>query len=193
MQAPSPQSHTQTESDEAAISSEMSPIRSALITALHHEQLRTPIPSAALKLTSQPLVILIDADTLSELDLIEILNEISEAEPECLSIISANRPLLLCQRWSNQNDVSIEFHQAPLGADEADLALMRRSDVLLAQDQYSAALILTQDRDLIEIAIRWRRARRPAFLIPLRQDATANALLKRCSSSTKRKQSIKKA
>ena len=140
----------------------------------------SPIPSAALRLTPQPLLVLIDADTISEVHLIEILTTFITVESQCQCVISANRPLSKCREWINLHPAHVEITQAPLGANEADRALMRRSDELLSQELHSAALILTQDRDLLEIALRWHHARRPAFIVPLRDDVTARALLKRC-------------
>ena len=160
----------------------MSPsvLRGVLLNALHCERLRSPIPAAALRLSADPLLILIDADTLSEAHLISILRAIITAEPTCQCVVSANRALPQCQRWADQQSIVIEFYHVSLGADEADLALMRRGATLLSQGRHSAALILTQDRDLLELALRWRCAQRPAFMVPLRDDLTAKALFKRC-------------
>ena len=179
MQAPSPQKYDQSIPVCTPEEVSSSALRGALLNALHRERLRSPIPIAALRLSAGPLLILVDADTLSEAHLIKILQAIVSVEPNCQCVVSANRALPQCQRWADHQSVMIEVYHVPQGADEADLALMRRGVTLLSQERHSAALILTQDRDLIELALCWRRAKRPAFMVPLREDFTAKALLKR--------------
>ena len=159
---------------------DLSDLRVALIKALEHERKYTPIPSAVLKLSAKPLLVIVDADSLGEHVLIEILRALISAEPECSCIVSANRPLPVFRCWAQDQPTSIEVDLAPPGANEVDLTLSRCSIDVLQQKNHSAVLVLTQDRDLLGIALRWRQAKCPAFIVPLRQDETAKALLNRC-------------
>jgi len=151
-----------------------------LSDALERERKQTPIPSAALELSAKPLLVIVDADTLSDNVLVEILRALITAEPECTCVVSANRALPISRCWAQKQRASIEIDKAPPGANEADKTLLRCSIDVLEQRSHSAVLILTQDRDLLEIALRWRRARCPAFIVSLRHDEAAISLLDRC-------------
>lgn len=156
----------------------MSHVRQALTRALFSEQQRSPLPRAALKLSDDPLLALIDADTLSQQRLDQVVYQLMSLEPMTRCVVSANRRLTAHPSWEPHRS-QIELIEVSSLPNAADQALAERADELIVSSEWSAALIFTQDRDLLDLAQRWRRARRPSFIVTLREDDAAKALIAR--------------
>ena len=131
----------------------------------------------------RPLLILIDADSVSEDLIIQWLAQMTDTALKLEGWICANRKLMVVQTWLEQQDLqsSLQTYQVPLGQNEADHFLIAQSLYALKSDQHCAAIVYTLDRDLFKITDAWRLAGKAVFISPLRdQDESAKNLIKRC-------------
>ena len=139
--------------------------------------------SKAPQIDERPLLILIDADSVSEELIIQYLDQMTLTALKLSGWICANRELRQVQAWLEQMELNsnLHTHQVSLGQNEADHFLIAQSQQALKKDQNCAAIIYTLDRDLFKIVDTWRLAGKAVFLSPLRQkDESAQNLIKRC-------------
>lgn len=131
----------------------------------------------------RPVLILIDADSVSEDLIIQWLTQMKDTALRLEGWICANRQLTLVQTWIEQyaQQSSLKTYQVSLGQNEADHFLIAQSLSSLKRDQHCAAIIYTLDRDLFKITDAWRLAGKAVFISPLRvEDESAQNLIKRC-------------
>lgn len=139
--------------------------------------------SSAPQIDDRPILILIDADSVSEELIIQYLDQITATALQLSAWVCANRELRQVQAWVDQMELNgyIHTHQVTLGQNEADHFLIAKSQQALKNDQCCAAIIYTLDRDLFKIVDTWRLAGKAVFLTPLRlKDESAQNLIKRC-------------
>ena len=149
-------------------------------------KLHRPSPfgkSRPLQVDERPLLILIDADSVSEDLIIQWLAQMISTALRLEGWICANRKLSVVQAWIEQqaHQSYLQTYQVPLGQNEADHFLIAQSLSALKQNQHCAAIIYTLDRDLFKITDAWRLAGKAVFISPLRvEDESAQNLIKRC-------------
>ena len=139
--------------------------------------------SSPLQVDDRPILLLIDADSVSEDLIIDWLTKIKASDLELSGWICANRALYQVKNWLTDHNLSpnLQCYQVPLGHNEADHFLMAQSEQALSANQHSAAIVYTLDRDLFKLIDAWRLAGKAVFLSPLRQnDASGQNLIQRC-------------
>ena len=139
--------------------------------------------SKAPQIDDRPILILIDADSVSEELIIQYLDQMTATALKLSAWICANRELKQVQTWIEQMKLNADLHthQVSLGQNEADHFLIAQSQLALEKDQHCAVIIYTLDRDLFKIVDTWRLAGKAVFLTPLRlKDESAQNLIKRC-------------
>lgn len=154
--------------------------RLLLNKALREERLKSPLPRGIpLSLSEGPICVLIDADSLSSDRIDERALLINQHFGELHCIISANRDTSINPDIWEGESLSCEYIRAPQGRNEADRLLMRRGLECLSENRYAALLVCTMDRDLLEVALQWRKSKRASFISPLRWNKSAESLVNR--------------
>lgn len=128
-----------------------------------------------------PVLVLIDADSMSEEEIHHRVTLLLRLIGGCQIIIGANRPLTSPCLCGLAQDQSIEILHADVSANAADHLLIERGKSLLLTGQWGALFVFTQDRDLFEIILHWKGSGRPALLFPLRSDDSTLNLIQRAA------------
>lgn len=154
--------------------------REKLNSILTQAQSRSPFGwSQGMSINHKPLLLLIDADSLSEEQVTDWLLRLHAHHLVFEGWICANRPLQKVNQWlfHHELDSQLKVHRASEGVNEADRFLIEQGKDGLKSDRFGAILVCSLDRDLLSIIERWRLAGKPSFFIPLRTNESGQGLI----------------